>query len=182
MNTSQKYNEKDCFRTNKLKTLQNAGINCFAEKYERTHNISELPSIDSNTTMSDAKNSTSQIKLGGRLMSYRGHGKIAFAELKDYSGEIQLAFSKSNLLLDIGDSNNLDNIVIGDEELDIYKFIEKYIDVGDIIGVEGDLFYTQKGELTLLVKNFVLLTKTINSLPEKFHGITDAEKNLEKDI
>lgn len=180
MNTSQKYNEKDFFRTNKLKTLQNAWINCFAEKYERTHNISELPSIDSNTTMSDAKNSTSQIKLWWRLMSYRGHWKIAFAELKDYSWEIQLAFSKSNLLLDIWDSNNLDNIVIWDEELDIYKFIEKYIDVWDIIWVEWDLFYTQKWELTLLVKNFVLLTKTINSLPEKFHWITDAEEKFRK--
>lgn len=95
--------------------------------------------------------------LAGRLMALRLHGKTAFAVLTDTSGKLQLYF-RSDLL--------------GVEPFSIF---EKYIDVGDIIWVEGTSFRTKTGEVTLKVHKFILLSKCLFPLPEKFHGLHDIE-------
>ncbi|MGE0207270.1 MAG: lysine--tRNA ligase [Candidatus Babeliales bacterium] len=96
--------------------------------------------------------------LAGRLMSLRWHGKTAFADLQDRSGRVQLYFKKDAL---------------GEEQFSILK---NFVDIGDIVWVQGTSFKTKMGEVTLEVKTFELLSKCIHPLPEKFHGLTDTEK------
>jgi len=95
--------------------------------------------------------------LAGRLMSVRLHGKTAFAHLQDLSGRLQLYIRKD---------------VVGDE---LFKFFEQFVDLGDIVWVEGISFKTKTGEITLKVNKVKLLSKCLHPLPEKFHGLTDVE-------
>jgi len=93
----------------------------------------------------------------GRIIAIRGHGKASFLTLRDFSSDIQLYFRLDNL---------------GEEK---YNFFKKAIDIGDFIGVKGKLFKTHTGEITIEVTDFVLLTKAIKVLPEKYHGLKDPE-------
>ncbi len=98
-----------------------------------------------------------KFRLAGRVMAVRLFGKAGFAVIKDRSGKIKLFFQKAQL---------------GDEK---YKEFKKLMDIGDIIGVEGKLFKTKTGELTLNVENFRILVKALRPLPEKWHGLSDVE-------
>ena len=99
---------------------------------------------------------TRRVKVGGRMMSKRGKGKVTFADLQDGSGRIQLFIKRD---------------VVGD---DAYQAFDKY-DIGDIIGAEGELFRTQTGELSVRVDSIRPLAKSLRPLPEKYHGLTDTE-------
>lgn len=96
------------------------------------------------------------VRVAGRIMSKRGHGKVIFMDLQDQMGRIQL-FNKSD--------------VIGAEE---YEYIKK-LDVGDIVGVEGIVFTTHSGEISIRTTALTLLTKSLQILPEKFHGLKDPD-------
>ena len=96
------------------------------------------------------------VKIAGRLMSKRGMGKVSFCDLQDRVGRIQLYARQDEM----------------DE--DIYKRFKKY-DIGDIVGVEGEVFRTQRGEMSVRAKNIILLSKSLLPLPEKFHGLQDKE-------
>ena len=96
------------------------------------------------------------VVIAGRLMTIRSHGKTAFANLRDLSGDIQVYFRKD---------------VMGEED---YKYV-KMLDMGDIVGVEGHVFKTQKGEITVKVNKLTLLSKSLRPLPEKWHGLKDTE-------
>ena len=98
----------------------------------------------------------SEVTLGGRLMSKRGMGKVSFCDLQDKSGRIQLYARKDEM---------------DEAEYDRFK---KY-DIGDIVGVHGEVFRTQRGEMSVRVKEIKLLSKSLRPLPEKFHGLTDKE-------
>ena len=98
----------------------------------------------------------SQVSLAGRLMSKRGMGKVSFCDLQDKSGRIQLYARKDEM----------------DEEE--YNRFKKY-DIGDIVGVQGEVFRTQRGEMSVRVKKVTLLSKSLLPLPEKFHGLTNTE-------
>ncbi len=102
------------------------------------------------------------VKTAGRLMIKRDLGKIAFANLKDSSGEIQ--------------------IVLQEKETPekARKFFKKYIDAGDFVGVEGKVFKTKTNQISILVKNISILSKAVLPLPEKWHGIQDDEEKLRK--
>jgi len=95
-------------------------------------------------------------KIAGRVMIFRKHGKATFADVRDFTGEIQLYVNLKN---------------IGEEKYN--KFLD--LDIGDWIGAEGNIFKTRTGELSLSVTDFVLLSKTIRTLPEKWHGLKDKE-------
>ncbi len=126
----------------------------------RSMGISPYPShTDSRISTAEArvKPEKTQVKIAGRLVSKREMGKICFSHLKDESEKIQLAFSEKEL---------------GKEK---YKLFIKYFDLGDFIHVDGEIFVTHKGELSVLVKNYTLLAKTLLPLPEKFHGLADVE-------
>ena len=98
----------------------------------------------------------SEVRVAGRLMSKRGMGKVSFCDLQDKSGRIQLYARKDEM----------------DEEE--YNRFKKY-DIGDIVGVEGEVFRTQRGEMSVRAHDITLLSKSLRPLPEKFHGLTDKE-------
>lgn len=147
-------------RQKKLAELKEAGIQTYVERYERTHTTAEalLHAVKNPPRALEAITAGPQatIKLCGRLTLMRPHGKLTFAHLKDVSGKIQICFMQD---------------FVG---VDKYKMLRK-IDIGDFIGVTGELFVTKHGETTLLVKDYILLSKTLRPLPEKFHGVHDTE-------
>ena len=96
------------------------------------------------------------VRVAGRLMSKRGMGKVSFCDLQDRDGRIQLYARQ----------DEMDEVV--------YKAFKKY-DIGDIVGVDGEVFRTQKGEMSVRAKDIVLLSKSLLPLPEKFHGLQDKE-------
>lgn len=110
----------------------------------------------------------------GRIVLYRSFGKIAFAHLQDDSGRIQIMFSRENCKISVGGESRSQ---LGDEEngISAFKFTEKLLDLGDFVGIRGELFRTHKGELTIFVSEFAFLGKALRPLPEKFHGLADAE-------
>lgn len=126
----------------------------YPSKSKRTHLIKNV--VDNFVDLKDQ-----DIYLAGRLMSKREHGKLIFADLSDESGKIQLVFNQDEL------------------GKDKYKLF-KNIDVADIVQVYGVCYQTQKGEKSLLIKNFILLAKAIEPLPEKWHGIKDEETRYRK--
>ena len=97
-----------------------------------------------------------EASIAGRIMGIRRHGKAAFCDVSDNSGKIQAYFKKD---------------LLGDEQWENFK----NFDVGDIIGLHGELFKTHTGQLTLLAKSFVLLSKNLMPLPEKWHGLKDVK-------
>ncbi|HIW94252.1 MAG TPA: lysine--tRNA ligase, partial [Candidatus Flavonifractor merdipullorum] len=96
------------------------------------------------------------VSIAGRLMSKRGMGKVSFCDLQDKSGRIQLYARKDEM------------------EEEEYNRFKKY-DIGDIVGVQGEVFRTQRGEMSVRVQKVTLLSKSLLPLPEKFHGLTNTE-------
>ena len=136
--------EQEIIRREKLQKLTEMGINAFpAEEY-----------IITDTTKSIKENfeEGKKVQLAGRLMSRRIQGKASFAELQDSEGKIQVYFNRDEICT--GEDKTLYN--------EVYKHL---LDVGDIIGIEGELFNTKVGEMTVMVKNFKLLTKALRPLP-----------------
>ncbi|NOY75349.1 MAG: lysine--tRNA ligase [Kiritimatiellaeota bacterium] len=139
-------------RRSKVAELIEAGIPPFGAAYTDTTKISEI------IAGCDADPETEHTaRIAGRLRSFRVMGKSIFADIQDASGRIQI-YAKKN---DLGE--------------DIFNRFKK-LDVGDIIGVEGTLFTTKMGELTVKVADYALLSKSLRPLPEKWHGLTDVEQ------
>ncbi|QHN64416.1 lysine--tRNA ligase [Bergeyella cardium] len=154
--------EQEIIRREKLQRLTDMGINAFpADEYPLTH-----------TTQSIKENfkEGQPVNIAGRLMSRRIQGKASFAELQDSTGKIQVYFNRDEIC--VGEDKTLYN--------EVYKHL---LDIGDIIGIEGELFKTQVGEMTVMVKNFTLLTKALRPLPlpkvdaegKVYDGFTDPE-------
>lgn len=131
-------------RREKLQQLRNLGINPYpAETFE----------IDSNSkSIKEKYVEGKQVKVAGRLMSRRIQGKASFAELQDAEGRIQIYF-------------NRDEICTGEDKTLYNEVYKRLLDIGDFVGIEGELFTTQVGEITVMVKNFTLLSKSIRPLP-----------------
>ena len=137
-------------RRDKLKALQDAGMDPFTiTKYDVTHHAQD---IKDNFDALEGQT----VSVGGRLMSKRGMGKVSFCDLQDKSGRIQLYARRDEM------------------DADEYNRFKKY-DIGDIVGVEGTVFRTEKGEMSVRAKHITLLSKSLQPLPEKFHGLTDKE-------
>lgn len=152
-------------RKKKLEELRAMGIQPYPERFERTHSVAQVRKEAEGKTTRSLEEITADpnpvFKLNGRLVLMRPHGKLTFAQLQDHTGKIQIAFMQD---------------FIG---ADSYKMLRK-VDMADFLGVTGELFITKHGELTLLVKEYVLLGKTLRPLPEKFHGLADQETKYRK--
>ena len=149
-NTQQDLREILQIRRDKLKALQDAGMNPFEiTRYDVTHHAQE---VKDNFDALEGQT----VSLGGRLMSKRGMGKVSFCDLQDKSGRIQIYARRDEM----------------DEEA--YNLFKKF-DIGDIVGVKGEVFRTQKGEMSIRAHEITLLSKSLQPLPEKFHGLTDKE-------
>lgn len=143
-------NEMLQIRRQKLKELQNQGKNPFLiEKFNPDHHTTD---ITDNFEEFEGK----EVTVAGRVMSKRGHGKISFMDIQDMKGRIQIL-------------SKIDEL--GEEA---YKIIS-YLDMGDIIGVEGEVFKTQSGEISIKAKKLTLLSKSLQILPEKWHGLKDPD-------
>ncbi len=154
--------EQEIIRREKLQKLTDLGIDAFpAAEYKIT---------DSTKSIKQDFEEGKKVVIAGRLMSRRIQGKASFAELQDSEGRIQVYFNRDEICT--GEDKTLYN--------EVYKHL---LDIGDIIGIEGELFKTQVGEMTVMVKNFTLLTKSLRPLPLPkvdaegtiFDGFTDAE-------
>ena len=142
--------EQTRIRREKLANLQAEGQNPF-----------EITRFDWDATSQQIKDNFDAmegkpVKVAGRLMSKRGMGKVSFCDLQDRDGRIQLYARHDEM----------------DEE--VYKKFKKF-DIGDIVGVEGEVFRTQRGEMSVRAHDITLLSKSLRPLPEKFHGLTDKE-------
>ena len=143
-------NEMLLIRRDKLKKLQDMGRDPFkVSSYDKTHNSKE---IHDNFEAMEGQ----EVSMAGRIMSKREHGKTAFIDIQDQDGRIQAYVRKDAL---------------GDEEFDIFVTY----DIGDIIGVKGLVFRTQKGEISIKAKEVKLLSKSLQILPEKWHGLKDPD-------
>ena len=146
----QDVNELMQVRRNKMQAFIDKGIEPFGRKYDVTHHAQEL--LDQFETLGEE----TVVRIAGRLMAVRGHGKASFTVVEDLSGKIQAYFRLDNL---------------GEEKYGEFKLL----DIGDIVGVEGTLFKTHRGEITVKVTDFSILAKSLRPLPEKFHGLKDVE-------
>ncbi|MBP9779070.1 lysine--tRNA ligase [Candidatus Gracilibacteria bacterium] len=173
-------------RIGKIHDLEGLGIICFPERFERNsdtqtiQNIDNLPQRDVSALFAEDKESYETVSLAGRLMGYRTHGKIAFGDLQDRSGRIQLAFAENAFTIETGRGEEKMEFASESETVSSFAFVKKYIDLGDIIGVRGIPFITKRGEKSILVSNFQLLTKSINPLPDKHEGLKDIEMRYRK--
>ena len=157
--------EQEQIRRNSLSELKNLGINPYpAAEYKINAYAQEV--IDN---FSQEKNNYQDVRMAGRIMSRRIMGSASFAEIMDSTGKIQLYFRR-------------DDICEGEDKTLYNTVFKKLLDIGDFIGIEGFAFLTQTGELTIHVKNFTVLSKSIRPLPivkekdgKTFDAVTDTE-------
>jgi lysyl-tRNA synthetase class 2 len=145
-------NDERSVRLQKLKELGEMGINAYPARVTRTHQVADALREPHDTV----------VTLAGRIMTKREMGKLTFFHLEDESGRMQVVIKKDD---------------IGEE---LYKLFVKKIDSGDIIEITGERFITQKGEESVLSKSFVLLTKALLPLPDKFYGLENEELKMRK--
>jgi lysyl-tRNA synthetase class 2 len=143
-------------RIEKIKFWEESGVNPYGERYSDRNAVADCRK---KFEEEEGKEEPAEVavKIAGRMMSRRKMGRTMFADLKDFSGRVQLF---------------VNNKVLGET---LFPLFQK-VDIGDIIGVEGTLFRTKTGEISVRVKNFTLLSKIIQPLPEKHHGLTDVEQ------
>ena len=142
-------NELMKVRREKLAAIEQAGIEPFGRRYEISHHAQDIlenfESLEGNS-----------VKIAGRIMTVRGHGKASFINVADMSCKIQVYLRQD---------------VLGEELYGRFSLL----DIGDIIGVEGLVFKTQRGEISVKATNFEIQAKSLRPLPEKFHGLKDVE-------
>ncbi len=149
-NQEQELSEQRKVRREKLAELQKAG----QDPFQITRFVRDALSQEIKDHFDEMEGKP--VKVAGRLMSKRGMGKVSFCDLQDRAGRIQLYARQDEM----------------DEA--VYKKFKKF-DIGDIVGVEGEVFRTQRGEMSVRAKNITLLSKSLLPLPEKFHGLQDKE-------
>lgn len=156
---SEEMNDQMLVRRQKLQELYDLGIDPFGSKFNRSGLSSDLKEEWDKYSKEELaeKEEESHVSIAGRLMTKRGKGKAGFAHVQDLAGQIQIYVRKDQ---------------VGDEQFDIWKIA----DLGDIVGVEGVMFKTNTGELSVKSKKFTLLAKSLRPLPDKFHGLQDIEQ------
>ena len=138
-------------RLEKMDALRERGVDPFGHRFDITHHIDEI--IANKDALIE---SGEEVKIAGRIMAKRGQGKAGFANIADISGNIQI-YSRQD--------------IVGEE---MHWFFKK-ADIGDIVGITGVVFVTDRGELSIKVHKYDHLCKSMRPLPEKFHGLTDTE-------
>ena len=141
------FSEQEIIRREKLDEIRQ-NRQAYPDRYELTHSLKEASILEDGTT---------GVKVAGRIVFVRNMGKLSFLKLRDIDSDFQVSFKKD---------------LLGEEE---YNFFNKYIDIGDFIGVEGEIFTTHTGEKTLRANSFKFLGKALKPLPEKFLGLSDQE-------
>lgn len=158
---NQELNDQQIVRREKMAALSQAGIDPFGKRFERTANSAELKTKYDDKTKEELHELDEKATIAGRLMTKRGKGKVGFAHLQDREGQIQIYVRKDE---------------VGEENYQIFK----RADIGDFLGVEGQVMRTDMGELSIKATHLTHLSKALRPLPEKFHGLTDVETKYRK--
>lgn len=143
----------------KLNALKDMGVNPYPYTYEQTHHAADI--LEKYSHLEREEKTKDIVSVAGRIMTLRRMGKATFMHIQDETGRIQLYLRKDD---------------VGEETYAILK----NSDIGDIIGVKGTIFCTMKGEISVYAENYVMLSKSIRQLPEKFHGLKDPELRFRK--
>ncbi len=137
-------------RLEKLEKLRGMGIDPYGKRYNGQESLGSI------TANYDNSKEGRRVRAAGRISSLRPHGKAAFLDIRDWTGKVQLYIKQDK---------------VGEGKFEVFKLL----DLGDIIGAEGTLFKTRTGEITILVEDFILLSKALLPPPEKWHGLKDVE-------
>jgi lysyl-tRNA synthetase class 2 len=143
-------------RIKKLESLKKEGINPYPNHFKVTHTSKDIHEAYGSLSEEELKSVKETFRLAGRILAIRLFGKAGFLQMQDRKGRIQAYIQKD---------------VVGDQAFQLFKSI----DIGDFMGVEGKVFRTKTGELTIQIQHFELLGKSLRPLPEKWHGLTDVE-------
>lgn len=147
-----KLNDQMLIRREKLGKIRALGVEPYGQKFDWDHHAADI-----RKEAETLEKEETHVRIAGRIMIRRGQGKTAFCVLRDQSGDIQVYFKRDEL---------------PENEWALFKLV----DIGDILGIEGTVFTTHTGELTVRVIHFTMLSKSLRPLPEKWHGLTDKEQ------
>ena len=150
-------NDQLIVRREKMAELREKGLDPFGSRFERTTNSKELHETYDKHTKEELSELGAVATVAGRMMTKRGKGKVGFAHLQDREGQIQIYVRKD---------------AVGEEEYDLFK----QADLGDFIGVTGEVMKTDMGEVTIKPTSLTFLTKALRPLPDKYHGLTNVEQ------
>ena len=144
-------------RREKLSELREKGLDPFGKRFERSHLAAEILEKYGELEKEELDNQNISVTIAGRVMTKRGKGKAGFAHIQDLSGQIQIYVRQD---------------AVGEEQYEIFNLI----DLGDIVGIKGQVFKTKVGELSIKASSFEILSKSLRPLPDKFHGLKDVEQ------
>jgi lysyl-tRNA synthetase class 2 len=143
-------------RLEKLRSIRAGGYEPYPANYDLTHEIPRILESFSHLEAAELEAARQRVRTAGRMVSIRGHGKVSFAHLSQGGGRLQIYVRRDR---------------VGPEEHDLFRLL----DIGDFLGVEGELLRTRTGELTVFADSVRLLSKSVRPLPEKWHGLADVE-------
>jgi len=141
-------------RRKKLDNIRASGINPYPYTYKQTHHSKDIH--EKHKGLQKEEHSSEEVSIAGRIMTVRKMGKAAFFDLQDSSGKIQIYIREDS---------------VPEEDFNLFQ----NLDLGDIVGVKGNVFRTKMGELSIKCKKLTILTKSLRPLPDKFHGLKDME-------
>ncbi|OPF87841.1 lysine--tRNA ligase [Vagococcus martis] len=153
----QEMNDQLIVRREKMAELRDKGLDPFGTRFERTTNAKELHEKYDDKTKEELQELNLTATIAGRIMTKRGKGKVGFAHLQDREGQVQIYVRKD---------------AIGEEAYELFK----QADLGDFVGVTGQVMKTDMGEMTIKPTDFTFLTKALRPLPDKYHGLTNVEQ------
>ena len=155
------FSEQELVRREKVKELEAKGINPFGDRFDVTSSSKEIKEKYGECSKEELHEKEIPVVIAGRIMTRRRKGKVGFMHIQDKYGQIQIYVRKD---------------VIGEDSYEIFK----KADLGDIVGIEGTVFRTDMGELSVRATKYTHLVKTLRPLPEKYHGLTDTEERFRR--
>jgi len=150
-------NDQLLVRRQKMANIRENGLDPFGSRFERTHLSNEVVEQFEQFSKEELEENLREVVIAGRIMTKRGKGKAGFAHIQDLAGQIQIYVRKDH---------------VGDDQYDLFN----QADLGDIVGIRGNVFRTQVGELSVKAEEFTFLSKSLRPMPEKFHGLQDVEQ------
>lgn len=157
----EKLSEQELVRREKLQDLIDKGIKPFGYPFERTHLSNEIFESYDKYSKEELNDMNIEVVIAGRVMTKRHQGKTGFMHIQDFGGQIQIYVRKDS---------------VDEQSFEVFK----QQDLGDIVGIKGNVFKTNSGELSIKVKEYHHLSKALRPLPEKYHGLTDIEERYRR--
>jgi lysyl-tRNA synthetase class 2 len=152
----EKWSDQEKVRQEKVAQLRARGVDLFPYKFSKTHSVHEIVAQFGSKSREELEAENIRVRVPGRIMTIRRMGRATFFHIANSQARLQ-AYIRED--------------VVGPESYELFDLF----DIGDLVGLEGSLFRTKTGELTVLVEKFLLLAKCFHPLPEKWHGLQDVE-------